>query len=103
MSSPSVEPGARSPLDATPQAIRAGLLPEEALQFDHEFRQVMADATETLDLTEILSLLQRWERVAWSSRDAPAHQRMLAHADRLAAGDDVPTEPWSQTRARLDR
>ena len=84
-----------------PRAIRAGLLPEEAGDFDREFRAAMSAATETLDLTGVLDLLERWRRVARSSRDERAHRRMLEHADQLNDGDDVATEPWPTTRARL--
>jgi hypothetical protein len=94
-------PGQPQVPDATPRAIRAALLPEEAGDFDREFRQAMAEATETLDLTSVLALLQRWQRVAWSARDETAHRRMLEHADRIAAGDEITTEPWQETRARL--
>lgn len=95
--------GPRSLLDARPQEIRAGLLPEESSDFDREFRQALADAMETLDLTDVLALLQRWQRIALSSRDEHAHRRMLQHAERLADGDDIATEPWTHTRARLGR
>jgi len=64
----------------------------------------MAQATETLDLTGVLQLLERWQRVAESSRDVRAHRRMLERADRLGRGDsagEVSTEAWSVTRARL--
>lgn len=89
------------PPDATPRAIREALSPEEAGDFDREFRQAMADATETLDLAGVLALLRRWQRVAWSSSDPHAHRRMLANADKLASGEDIATEPWSVTKARL--
>jgi hypothetical protein len=64
----------------------------------------MAQATETLDLTGVLQLLERWQRVGESSRDARAHRRMLERADRLGRGDtadEVSTEAWSVTRDRL--
>ncbi len=87
---------------ASPRAIRAELLPEEAGDFDREYRRVMAEATETLDLAAVLEMLERWRRVAWSSRDdLAAHRRMLEKASRLVAGEDVPTEPWSAVKARL--
>jgi hypothetical protein len=85
----------------SPRAIRAALLPEEAGDFDREYRQVMREATETLDLAPVLAMLERWGRVAVLSRDADRHRRMLDHAQRLQRGDDVATEPWSVTRARL--
>lgn len=61
----------------------------------------MAEATETLDLNEVLALLRRWQRVAWSAQDGHAHRRMLNHAARLNEGDDVTTERWDETKARL--
>jgi hypothetical protein len=94
-------PGQEPPTNATPRTIRASLLPEEAGDFDREFRQAMAEATETLDLNGVLALLERWQRVARSARDPQAHRRMLDHADRLASGAEIPTEPWHETKARL--
>ena len=92
-SAPSPEP--------SPRSIRAALLPEDVGTFDSEYRQAMAEATETLDLNPVLVLLERWRRIAWSSADPVAHQRMLRNAARLEAGEGVPTESWSTTRARL--
>lgn len=77
------------------------MLPEEAGDFDREYRQVMREAMETLDLTPVLEMLERWSRVARLSRDPEAHRRMLDHAERLQRGEDIPTEPWSVTKARL--
>lgn len=93
----------RDPIpEATPRAIRAALSPAEAGQFDSEFRQAMAEATEALDLTGVLKLLQQWQKIAWSaSADPEAHARMLENADRLRRGEDVATEPWHVTKARL--
>jgi Family of unknown function (DUF6247) len=86
---------------AAPAAIRAGLLAEEIGDFDREYRQVMADATETLDLRPVLEMLERWRRVVVSSHDPQAHRRMLAAADRLRRGKELPTESWEQTRQRF--
>ncbi|MGH3318814.1 MAG: DUF6247 family protein [Streptosporangiaceae bacterium] len=75
---------------------------EEVADFDREYRQTLADAAETLDLSGVLAMLKRWQRVAWSSRDDPdAHRRMLENAGRLGANERVVTEPWRETRARL--
>jgi hypothetical protein len=87
-----------------PRSIRGALLPEEAGDFDREYRAAMAQATETLDLTGVLQLLERWRRIAESSRDVRAHRRMLERADQLSRGDtagEVSTEPWLVTRTRL--
>ena len=87
---------------STPREIRAALIGEEVAHFDREYRQAMADAAESLDLSGVVSMLKRWQRVAWSIQDdLDAHRHMLACADELNAGGEVDTESWQQTRARL--
>jgi hypothetical protein len=77
-------------------------LGEEVGHFDREYRQVMADAAESLDLAGVLEMLERWRRVAWSRSDDPdAHRTMLDNAARLNAGEGVATVPWEQVKARL--
>jgi hypothetical protein len=98
---PIPEPSAAAGETLTLRAIRDVLLPEEIGDFDREFRQVMSDATENLDLTPVLAFTRRWRRVAQSSRDPEAHRRMLAQVDALDAGTAIPTEPWSATKAHL--
>lgn len=86
----------------SPREIRAALVGEEAGNFDREYRQAMADAAESLDLSGVLAMLERWRRVAWSIRDDPdAHRRMLENADRLSSGENVATVPWQQVKTRL--
>ena len=89
------------PAGEDPRSIRAALLPEEAGDFDREFRAAMIQATESLDLNRVIQVLQRWRRVAESSRDAVAHRRMLRHSDELSRGTSVMTEPWPVTKTRL--
>jgi Family of unknown function (DUF6247) len=84
-----------------PAVIRKALLPEEVGDFDREYRQVMTEATEARDLTPVLQMLERWRRVALSSRDEPAHRRMLDAAERLRVGGHTATESWDATRRRL--
>ena len=87
-----------------PRSIRDVLLPEEAGDFDREYRAAMVQATESLELTGVLQLLERWRCVAESSRDAKAHRRMLHNAGLLGhatTADEVATEAWSVTRSRL--
>lgn len=87
---------------STPREIRATLIGEEIGHFDREYRQAMADAAESLDLSGVLEMLERWRRVAWSTQDNPsAHRRMLENAARLNAGEDVAAVPWDQVKARL--
>lgn len=64
----------------------------------------MAEATETLDLTAVLEMLRRWERVAQCTKHDPqAHRRMLRVAAALNAGEDVPMVSWSQVKSDVGR
>jgi Family of unknown function (DUF6247) len=87
---------------STPREIRAALTGEEIGHFDREYRQAMADAAESLDLSGVLTMLERWRRVAWStSNDPDAHRWMLESAGRLSSGEDVATVPWEQVKAEF--
>ncbi len=44
--------------DTSPAEVRAALIPEEAAEFGQQWREVMARATETLDLSEALETLE---------------------------------------------
>src|ERR1700729_3440929 len=102
MPSPSAFDGGQTVWPSAPREIRAALAGEETAHLDREYRQVMADAVESLDLFDVVSMLKRWQRVAWSTQDDPeAHRHMLASAGQLNAGGDVATEPWQVTKARL--
>jgi hypothetical protein len=83
------------------QAIRAALLPEDVTDFDQEFHAVMAEATASMSLAGPAAFVQRWRRVAWSSRDPEEHRAMLDQARKLLAGRHVPTTPWPETRSSL--
>lgn len=61
----------------------------------------MREAMESLELTPELEMLERWDRVAWLSRDQERHRRMLGRAERLQHGEDLPRESWSAMKARL--
>jgi hypothetical protein len=87
--------------EKNPRAIRAALLPEDLAGFDREYRAVMAEAMETLDLNPVTAFVERWWRVAWSSADPGGHRAMLADADRLIRGEHVPTAPMRETLAEL--
>jgi uncharacterized protein DUF6247 len=100
MPSPSTFDGDQPVSASTPREIRAALAGEEIAHFDREYRRAMADAAESLDLSGVVSMLKRWQRVAWSTQDDPdAHRHMLACADELNAGGDVATESWRRTKA----
>lgn len=79
--------------DKTPRAIRTALLPEDLADFDREYRAVMREATETLDLTPVTAFIERWWRVAWSSADPAGHRAALDTAARLLQGENIPTRP----------
>jgi hypothetical protein len=84
--------------------VRAALIPEEAIEFDHQWREVMATATETLDLTDVHAVLESWRRIAWmtSTNGPDAHRRMYRRAAARLTGQDIPAEePLVQTKARL--
>ncbi|GAA3604476.1 hypothetical protein GCM10022223_20130 [Kineosporia mesophila] len=100
--SPGSDPAAPLSGKLAPRSIRGRLLPEDAGDFDREYRRVMAEATETLDLKPVLDALTRWERVAFlTERDPEAYRRMLRTAERLNAGEDVETIPWEQVKREL--
>jgi hypothetical protein len=84
--------------------VRAALIPEEAAEFDQQWREVMARATETLDLSEVLETLESWRRVArlTAAAGANAHRAMYRQAAAKLTGDDtLEDEPLARTKARL--
>jgi hypothetical protein len=90
--------------DATPAQLRAALIPEEAAEFDQQWRAVMARATETLDLAEVFETLDSWRRVArlTTAAGADAHRAMYRRAAERLTGESVPaSEPLATTKARL--
>ena len=96
--------GGRSCADASPAEVRAALIPEEAAEFDQQWREVMARATETLDLSEVLETLESWRRVArlTAAAGANAHRAMYRQAAAKLTGDDtLEDEPLARTKARL--
>lgn len=96
--------GGPSFADATPAQVRAALIPEEAEQFDREWRDVMARATEALDLTEVFQTLNSWRRVAriTVAQGAEAHRALYRRAAARLTGAQVPpNEPLAITKARL--
>src|ERR687893_362422 len=90
--------------DASPAEVRAALIPEEAAEFDQQWREVMARATETLDLSEVLETLESWRRVArlTAVTGPKAHRAMYSRAAARLAGEHIPAdEPLPRIKARL--
>lgn len=90
--------------DASPAEVRAALISEEAAEFDLQWRAVMAKATKTLDLSEVLDTLESWRRVArlTAASGAEAHRDMYRRAAAKLTDEDIPAdEPLPQIKARL--
>jgi ribosomal protein L12E/L44/L45/RPP1/RPP2 len=84
--------------------VRAALIPEEAAEFEREWRAVLAKAAETLDLSEVLETLESWRLVAQLTAAAgpAAHRAMYHRAAARLTGRSVPAdEPLARTKARL--
>lgn len=96
-------PGARkAPPDADdPRGIRECLLPEDVDRFDEQYRKAMADATESMDLSKLHSMLEQWRIWAWSSLNPERHRRMVETIRRVQAGERVRGVPASEIVARL--
>ena len=86
-------PGSRrAPVRGTDRPRASALLPEEVGQFDSDWRAALARASESLDLTEVVDVLRRWDRIAQMTRvDPEAHRRMLRVASRAQIGGPIPT------------
>jgi hypothetical protein len=88
----------------SPRDIRAALLPEEAGQFDSEWRAAMSRSAESLDLTEVYRVLERWRMIAeMTGADPEAHRRMLRSADQILAGEKRGTITADDQRTMIAR
>jgi hypothetical protein len=83
----------------------AALAPEERADFDRQWRQALASAADSLDLTNVLEVLDSWRRRATVTNylGHNGYREMLARADRvLRSGEPEPgSVPWSQLKAEL--
>lgn len=97
------EPAPRDPLakGASPEAIRAALLPEERSAFDSAYTAALAGARESLDLTDLFRALERWRGRALLQRD-PEHFHRVARraAEKLTGRPSPEDEPLAVTRAK---
>jgi hypothetical protein len=78
--------------DASPAEVRAALIPEEAAEFDEQWREALDHAAKTLDLSEVFETLDHWRRIAWTttSHGPEAHRRMLARAEYTLRTGELP-------------
>jgi hypothetical protein len=83
---------------AAPRAIRDALIDSERVEFERRYREVMERAACTLDLTEVLAVLNAWQDVAIKTQQhgVEVHRRMLDRVARLQRGEAVPTVPAEQ-------
>ncbi|GAA5171385.1 hypothetical protein GCM10023321_69870 [Pseudonocardia eucalypti] len=92
------------PPDATPAAIRAALIDEERAEFDQAYRDALAEAARTLDLTRLLDVLRNYHRIAWltQSQGPEAHRRMLDKATQIMrTGQNPDAVPNEQVEALI--
>jgi Family of unknown function (DUF6247) len=101
----SPQPGRPSFVDATPAQIRDALTPEDVAEFDRQWREVMNQATDRLNLSEVHEVLESWRRIAWLTvvRDPQGSQRTMAAAEqRLHTGErGAGSVPWHQLKTEL--
>ncbi|WP_028934276.1 DUF6247 family protein [Pseudonocardia spinosispora] len=97
--------GLRWLLTASPAEVRACLIPEEAAQFDEDWREALMRAVHELDLTEVHAVLDSWRRTAivTQAKGPDAYRTMLeSAARRLRTGERAEgAVPWSEIKARL--
>jgi uncharacterized protein (DUF2249 family) len=76
----------------TPRAIRDALVGSERAEFEHDYQQAMTESATTLDLTNVLKVLDVYREIAEIAprQGSEAHQRMLDAVDRLQRGQAVP-------------
>jgi hypothetical protein len=102
---PEPPPRRRPFADASPAEVRAALIPEEAAEFDRQWREVMERATRDLDLTEVHRTLESWRRVAWitTTHGPEQHRKMLASVEeRIRTGARAPgAVSWDQLKVDL--
>lgn len=82
------------------------LIDEERAEFGRAYRQALAEAAETLDLTRVLDVLRSYHRIAWlTQRQGPeAHRRMLDKAAKILRTRQNPDAvPIEDVRALINQ
>lgn len=94
------------PPETTPAAIRDALIDEERAEFERAYRDALAKAAETLDLTRVLDVLRNYHRIAWLTQQqgTEAHRRMLDKAaEILCTGQNPDAVSIEDVKALLSK
>jgi hypothetical protein len=92
------------PPETTPAAIRDALIDEERAAFERAYRDAIAEAAQSMDLTRVLDVLRNYHRIAWLTQrqGAVAHRRMLDKAAAIMETGANPNGiPVADVRARM--
>jgi len=96
-------PRGRDPLakGASPEAIRSALLAEDRAAFNLAYSDALVAVRESLDLTELFRMLERWRGRAILQRDPEVFRRVARRAVEKITGQASPeNEPLALTRAK---
>jgi Family of unknown function (DUF6247) len=94
------------PQETTPAAIRDALIDEERAEFERAYRQALAEAAETLDLTRVMDVLRNYHRIAWLTQrqGREAHRRMLDKAaEILRTGQNSEAVPIEDVKTLINQ
>lgn len=91
--------------DASPEELRAAILPDDHQEFDRQYQRALQIAAGTLRLDDLDAFLAHWRRMAWTYT-AHGHDEwraLMADADqRLSTGQRAPdSRPWEEVEADL--
>ncbi|WP_189054015.1 DUF6247 family protein [Longimycelium tulufanense] len=79
------------PPPADPHAIRASLSPNLAAEFDREWTLVLERVKQSMDLSAIHDLLNKWQHTAYMEmRDPGSYYRLLAKAEEILRTGKAP-------------
>lgn len=86
---------------ASPEAIRSALLSEDQLEFDAALAGALEETRNSLDLTGLFTMLERWRRIAALQDEPERFVRVARRAAELLTGQPSPKdEPLAVTRAK---
>ncbi|MDQ3405731.1 MAG: DUF6247 family protein [Actinomycetota bacterium] len=92
--------------DTTPAAIRDALIDEERAEFERAYHEAIIEASQTMDLNRVLSVLRAYHRIAWlTQKQGPEmHRRMLAKAAAIVrTGENPDAVPMEDVKALINK